>query len=333
MSGSEDERAYWDNIKVTVFNADGTSTVTLDENFEGESNQFEDGELVDINGDHKLFVYSKNGQTRIFENKTNAAPIFRKEFAVDGQIASAKLYSTALGNYNVFINGERVGHLQPDGGMVYDELMPGWTEYRKKVFYMTHDVTSLLKEGANAIGVQLSTGWWGGDIAHGVYGSPNLAFIGKLVITLKNGETITVVSDDSWTFSTEGPVKRGDIYHGETYDARDADNWASAGYDASGWAQAGIDSQFKGTISAYEGPAVRIRNQLELTPKTITVYEGVKNTGTTYGEINVVSTSGNGSVNLKKGKTVVYDLGQNFVGWVHFSVKGPRGTVLKMRYA
>lgn len=333
MSGSEDERAYWDNIKVTVFNADGTSTVTLDENFEGESNQFEDGELVDINGDLKLFVYSKNGQTRIFENKTNAAPIFRKEFAVDGQIASAKLYSTALGNYNVFINGERVGHLQPDGGMVYDELMPGWTEYRKKVFYMTHDVTSLLKEGANAIGVQLSTGWWGGDIAHGVYGSPNLAFIGKLVITLKNGETITVVSDDSWTFSTEGPVKRGDIYHGETYDARDADNWASAGYDASGWAQAGIDSQFKGTISAYEGPAVRIRNQLELTPKTITVYEGVKNTGTTYGEINVVSTSGNGSVNLKKGQTVVYDLGQNFVGWVHFSVKGPRGTVLKMRYA
>lgn len=333
VSGSEDERAYWDNIKVTVYNADGTETVTLDENFEGESNQFEDGEVINVEGNNKLYMYSKNGQTKIFENKTNGAPIFRKEFAVDGEVATAKLYTTALGNYNVFINGERVGHVQPDGETVYDELMPGWTEYRKKVFYMTHDVTSLVKEGANAIGVQLSSGWWGGDIAHGVYGSPNLAFMGKLVITLKNGETLTIVSDDSWAFSTESPVKRGDIYHGETYDARDADGWASAGYNAAGWSHAGIDSQFKGVISAYEGPAVRIRKHLERKPQTITVYEGVKSTGTTHGEINVVSTSGNRSFKLKKGQTAVFDMGQNFVGWPHFSVKGPRGTVLKMRFA
>lgn len=332
-SSSEDERAYWDNVKVTVYNPDGTSKVTLDENFDGSSNLFDDAETIEINGNRKLNMYSKNGEKRVMEDKSNGTPIFRKEFVVEGQIASAKLYSTALGNYNMFINGERVGHLQPDGEMVYDELMPGWTEYRKKVFYMTHDVTSLVKEGANAIGVQLSSGWWGGDIAHGVYGSPNLAFMGKLVITLKNGETITVVSDDSWTYSTEGPVKRGDIYHGETYDARDADGWATAGYNASEWTPVGIDSQFKGIVSAYEGPAVRIRQHLELTPKTVTVYEGVKSTGTTYGEIDVISTSGNGAVNLKKGQTVVYDLGQNFVGWVHFSVKGPRGTVLKMRYA
>lgn len=332
-TSSEDERAYWDNVKVTVYDADNKPTVRIDEDFEGTSPQFEDGEIVEINGNHKLYSYSTNGQTVIFENRTEGEPILRKEFAVDGEIESAKLYTTALGNYNVFINGERVGTLLPDGSTVYDELMPGWTEYRKKVFYMTHDITSLVKEGANAIGVQLSTGWWAGDIAHGVYGNPNVAFMGKLVITLKDGSTVTVVSDDSWACSTTGPVKLGDIYHGETYDARDADDWATASYDAAEWSQVGIDNQFKGIISAYEGPAVRIRKHLERTPQTVTVYEGVKSTGTTYGEINVISTSGNGAVNLKKGQTVVYDLGQNFVGWVHFSVKGKRGTQLKMRFA
>ena len=78
---------------------------------------------------------------------------------------------------------------------------------------------------------------------------------------------------------------------------------------------------------------MRIRKHLERKPQTITVYEGVKSTGTTHGEINVVSTSGNGSFKLKKGQTAVFDMGQNFVGWPHFSVKGPRGTVLKMRFA
>lgn len=330
---NEDERAYWDNLKVTVYNPDGTSRVTMDENFEGAANEFDDAEIIAVGNNHKLNMYSRSGDTRILENKSSGTPMFRKEFAVNGNVASAKLYTTALGNYNVFINGERVGHLQSDGEMVYDELMPGWTEYRKKVFYMTHDVTSLINEGDNAIGAQLSNGWWGGDIAHGVYGSPNLAFMGKLVITLTSGETLTVVSDDSWMCSTEGPVKRGDIYHGETFDARDVDDWSMPGYISSGWSQAGIDSQFKGVVSAYEGPAVRVRKNLELSPKTITVYEGVKDTGTAYGEINVVSTSGNGAVNLKKGQTAIFDLGQNFAGWVHFSVKGPRGTVMKMRFA
>lgn len=332
-TSSEDERAYWDNVKVTVYDAENNATVRIDEDFEGESNMFEEGEIVTVDGNHKLYSYSTNSQTIVYENRTDSEPMFRKEFAVDGEIESAKLYTTALGNYNVFINGKRVGTLQPDGEMVYDELMPGWTEYRKKVFYMSHDVTSLVKEGANAIGVQLSTGWWAGDIAHGVYGSPNVAFMGKLVVTLKDGTTVTVVSDDSWAYSTSGPVKLGDIYHGETYDARDADNWATAGYQASGWSPVGIDSQFKGVVSAFEGPAVHIRKHLERTPVSVTVYEGVKDTGTTYGEINVVSASGNGSVNLKKGQTVVYDMGQNFVGWVHFSVKGKRGTSLKMRFA
>lgn len=330
---NEDERSYWDNIKVTVFDENGNASVTIYENFEGAANEFDDAEIIDISGNHKLNMYSRSGETRIIENHASGTPMFRKKFSVAGKVRSAKLYTSALGNYNVFINGKRVGHLQDNGEMIYDELMPGWTEYRKKVFYCTHDVTSLVTEGDNAIGAQLSNGWWGGDIAHGVYGSPNLAFIGKLVITLSDGTEQVVVTDESWTTSTNGPIKRGDIYHGETYDARDADGWATAGYAATGWNAAAIDNQFTGSIVAFEGPAVRVRKHLELKPKSITVYDGTKATGTAYGEINVVSTSTNKAFDLKKGQTAIFDLGQNFAGWVKFNVKGAAGTVMKMRFA
>ncbi|MDE6527973.1 MAG: family 78 glycoside hydrolase catalytic domain, partial [Muribaculaceae bacterium] len=331
---NENEQAYWDNIKVTVYNPDGTSQVRMNEDFEGDMNEFDDAELVEVDGNHKLNMISRNGETRILENRANGAPMLRKEFVLDGDVKSAKLYTTALGNYTMFINGTRVGHIQDDGTTVYDEFMPGWTDYRKKVFYNTHDVTTLLKNGANAVGAQLSNGWWGGDIAHGVYGSPDLAFMGKLVVELASGETVVVVTDGSWATSSEGALKKGDIYHGETFDARSADRWASAGYNASGWNAAVADNQFRGIVAAYEGPAVRIRRELERKPQVVTIYEGVKATGTRYGEINVVETGSQcAGVSLKKGQTMIVDFGQNFVGWVKLNVKGDGGTVLKMRFA
>lgn len=329
----EDERAYWDNIKVTEYNPDGSIRIVMDENFENAANEFDDAELILIGNNHKLNMYSRNGDSRILENKTSGTPVFRKDFTLPDNIVSARLYSSALGNYNVFINGQRVGTIQDNGKVAYDELMPGWTDYRKKVFYCTHDVTSLLTVGDNVIGAQLSSGWWGGDIAHGIYGSPELAFMCKLVITLLDGTEMTVISDDSWNVMTEGPVKRGDIYHGETYDARHEGCWTETAYNDFEWHKAAVDNQFEGIISAYEGPAVRIRENLNLSPQSITVYNGINDTGTTYGEVNVIATSSDKTISLKKGETAIFDFGQNFAGWVDINVKGQRGTIIKMRFA
>ncbi len=334
-NGDVTERAYADNVKVTVFNTDGTQTVTLNEDFEGETYDFADAERVEIDGNHKIYLYSKNEQNIILERKAEGMPMFRKEFAVNGAVKSAKLYSTALGNYNVFINGQRVGNLQDDGTMAYDELMPGWTDYRKTLFYMTHDVTSLITEGTNAIGAQVSNGWWAGDISHGVYGNPKLAFMGKLVIELESGEIITVVTDDSWMTSNQGAFRYGDIYHGETYDAAALDNWTEGNYVCSdSWEQVAIDNQFQGDLRAYEGPSVRIRSELERKPAKVTIYNGVTDTGTTYGMINETKTmSAWAPTKLKQGETMVIDFGQNFAGWVRFNVKGDAGTMMHLRFA
>ena len=327
------EKAYWDNVKVTTYDNSGNSHISFFEDFERDMPDFSAGEIVTVDGNHKLYTYSRHEENKVMQNEATGSPRFRKEFYVDGEVKSAKLYTSALGIYTAYINGQRVGHEQKDGSMVYDELMPGWTDYRSSVFYMTHDVTSLVKEGANAIGAVVSNGWWNGDVSHGIYGSSDVAFLGKLVITLEDGKEMTIVTDDSWLTSRGGALQGGEIYHGETYDARLADNWSEAGYDTSLWHRAGSDTQKHGEVMAHEGATVRVMTQHERKPKSITVYEGIKDNGTTYGEIANATEYGNQSVSLKKGQTMVVDFGQNASGWAKFKVKGNPGTVLKLRYA
>ena len=115
---------------------------------------------------------------------------------------SAKIYASALGVFDLFINGKRVGQ---DGTTMYDELKPGWTDYRKEINYMTYDVTPLIQEGENAVGAQVSNGWWGGAIAHGMYGSPSLGFIAKLRLEYEDGTIENIVTGTDWSCSYCGP--------------------------------------------------------------------------------------------------------------------------------
>ena len=327
------EKAYWDNVKITAYDGKGNSHVSFSEDFEGDMPDFSAGEVVEVDGNHKLYTYSRNNETKVMQNAAVGSPRFRKEFMVDGAVKSAKLYTSGLGVYTAYVNGRRIGHEQPDGTMVYDELMPGWSDYRSSVFYMTHDVTSLVKEGANTLGAVVSNGWWNGQVSHGIYGSSDVAFLGKLVVTLESGEEITVVTDESWLTSRGGALQGAEIYDGETYDARLNDNWGEAGYDTGLWTAAGIDTQRHGEVMAHEGATVRVMPEHERKPKTITVYEGIKPNGTTYGEINNPTEYGNQAVTLRKGQTMVVDFGQNASGWAKFKVKGQPGTTLKLRYA
>jgi alpha-L-rhamnosidase len=275
---------------------------------------------------------SRYGETCVTQNDSPGIPIFRKEFDAKNAVKSTKLYTTALGVYDVFINGTRVGTILPDGTTRYDELKPGWTDYFKEVFYLSYDVTPLVRQGDNAIGAQLASGWWAGAIAHGIYGSPSPGFMAKLIIEYKDGDTETVVTDTSWKCSFDGPVLLGDIYNGETYDARKESNWASAGFDDSQWYSSALHTEFNGKISAFCGPPVQVREELKRIPQSIRVYENIRTTGTTYGMIDPISTLNNGTLPLKKGQTAIYDMGQNMVGWIKFTVKGETGTKLRFRF-
>ena len=343
-TGNEREKAYFDNIKQTLYDpSTGSGQVTFSEDFDGAGNAFNATDIKDFGGSRQCYMEAATGAAKRLMQQDGSImagmPMFRKTFELGAGIRRARLYATALGVYNVFINGERVGQTDEDGNTLYDELKPGATEMVKTVFYTTHDVTHLLREGKNAIGAEVSSGWWNGAIVHGIYGGKPNAFRALLKIELEDGSTVTIPTDLTWRSNTNGPLRKGDVYNGETYDARLEAGQFLPDYDDSDWFAVAQSNDFKGEIRAFEGPAIMAVEALRRYPQTIQIYEGTKANGKTFGEINVVwETTVNGQLStdngftLKAGQTAVIDLGQNGSGWVSFTAKGARGTKLRFRF-
>ena len=315
-TGNEREKAYFDNITQIVYDAEGTPTTTFTEDFEGAGNAFNATDIRDYDGSRQCYMEAAvGGSKRLMQQDGSIAPgmpMFRKAFDLSQAVRRARFYATGLGVYDVYINGQRVGQTDEEGHTLYDELKPGSTEMKKTVFYTTHDVTALLHEGRNAIGAVMSTGWWNGAIVHGMYGNKPNAFRALLEVELEDGSKQVVPTDLTWLSNTNGPLRKGDVYNGETYDARLEDGQFTPDYDDTGWFGTAVSNDFKGEIRAFEGPAIMAVEGLRRYPQTIQIYEGTKPNGKTFGAINVVEEiTGQNNFNLSAGQTAVIDLGQN----------------------
>ena len=234
------------------------------------------------------------------ETKANPAPLLRKEFVVDPKkkIDRARLYASAMGLYEMHLNGNRVGD---------QYFTPGWTAYDFRFQYQTYDITSLLKPGPNCLGALLGDGWFRGHMAfagkRNNYGT-KAALLAQLVITYMDGSREIVASDATWRAST-GPVLLDDIYDGETYDARlEKVGWSTAGYDDRNWNGVAIMEPPRARIVAAAGPPVKKIEELK--------------------PVKVLRTPG--------GDTVI-DMGQNMVGWAKFRLTAPAGTTITLRHA
>jgi len=233
------------------------------------------------------------------EDSTQPSPMFRKEFFAKKKIASATAFITAHGLYEAQINGQRVGQ---------DYLTPGWTAYQKRLQYQAYDVTNLLKNGVNAIGVTLGNGWWRGNIGwanvNGFYGK-DISLLFQLDLEYTDGSRETIGSDGNWKYTTDGPVRNSEIYHGETYDARlEQLGWSSPGFNDSKWSQAAVkDFSKENLIGTYNEP---IRKHETFKP--------VKIFRTPKGEL-------------------VADFGQNLVGWVELKARGKGGDRITLKFA
>ena len=220
--------------------------------------------------------------------------LLRKEFSLAGKVVRARAYVTALGYYELHLNGKKIGHKVLD---------PAWTVYPKRVLYSTYDVTSALNDGANAIGVMLGGGWatqQAGGPAY--YKAPALLF--QMNIELADGKTVSVSSDASWK-TAAGPVVSDSVYDGEIYDAREEKpGWDRPGFNDSAWAPARQEQGTAGEISAEIMPPIRVTDTL--VPRSMT--------------------------NPEPG-VYVYDFGQNFAGWARLFVRGPRGAEVTLRFS
>ena len=173
------------------------------------------------------------------------SPYLRKDFTSEKKITSARVYVTALGLYELFLNGQKVSA---------DLFTPGWTSYKNRIQYQTYDVTSLVKV-KNTIGAILGDGWYRGNIAWGgnnYYGTKQ-ALLCQLQINYTDGTSETILSDNSWKVTT-GPILYSDIYNGETYDARkEIPGWAKPGFDDSKWEKVSILDHSKKILIAPQG--------------------------------------------------------------------------------
>ena len=148
------------------------------------------------------------------DNGSSSRPkAIRKTFTLPFVPTSARAYATALGLYELCVNGKKAGDAV---------LTPGWTVYQKRVAYQTYDVTNLLVEGANTVSALVAPGWYKGEITwfkkRNLYGN-RLAFSAFIEAKGSSGESLVLSSDESWE-AADTALLYAEIYHGETYDAR-----------------------------------------------------------------------------------------------------------------
>jgi alpha-L-rhamnosidase len=264
---------------------------------------------------------------------------YRKEFPGVKTVRRATIYATALGIYELHLNGERVG----------DALFaPGWSDYHQRAYYQTYDVTALVRQGSNALGAWVADGWYSGYIGFGLLTSIGTESIGRytygktpalmaqLEIEYADGSRQTVVTDTSWKATGAGPIQEADFLMGESYDARqEMPGWSKPGFDDSQWEPA-IRAEANGTAKAtfyeYRNPAPGGKLKIEgrdvdlgfKRPAKLEAFPGLPVRAIEEIKPIAITSPTNG--------VYIFNLGQNFAGVARLKVKGPAGTRIRLRY-
>ena len=223
----------------------------------------------------------------------------RHAFTVRSPIRSARLYATALGAYEIFLNGHRVGD---------QVLAPGWTDYRQRVIYQVYDVTAQLTQGRNAMAALLAPGWYSTSLEWlqqpNNYGATPPALRAQLRIEHADGSVEWINTDPGWQADTSY-ILHAEIYDGESQDARRIlPGWDTASFNASSWKPAEVIDPQPVMIEAQSFQPIRVER--ELAARTLT---------------------------QPKPGVYVYDFGQNMSGVEQIRVHGPAGTTVRMRFA
>jgi len=234
--------------------------------------------------------------------KEDPAPLFRKSFKINKKVKKARLYISGLGYYEARINGKKVENVFLD---------PAWTNYSKRVFYSTFDITKQLQTGENCIGLILGNGWynplpllmWGGRNIREALPVGRPRFIAQINIEYSDGTIDSISSNQTWKV-TDGPILRNNVYLGEVYDARkEIPNWDQPGFDDSSWRTSSEATKTIGKLEAQ--PIPQIRATATLKPQKVAE---------------------------PKPGIFIYDFGQNFAGVAKMRLKVPADSKIILRY-
>lgn len=229
-----------------------------------------------------------------------SARYFRKEFKNKKTVKTAKIYLSGLGLYELYINGNKIGkHV----------LTPGSTDYFKTVLYNTYDITSYVRDGKNAIGAILGNGHFynvrQNYKLHKLknFGYPKMLL--QLEIEYTDGTKQTIISDNTWKVTSDGPIRTNNDFDGEEYDAtKELGKWNEVGYNDTKWQK----------VELVQAPGGRVTAQMNNNMKIMSTIKPI-------------------SVKALAPDTFIVDMGQNMVGWVSLKAKGIRGNKITLRFA
>ena len=289
----------YENSQTTVLNSGNAWKVALKEEKDWEKPGFDDAKWEKSK---VLGPYGTNPWGNISKadsSKRLAARYLRKEVHLTKKVKSANAYISGMGLFELHLNGQKIGN---------HVLEPGLTEYSRRVFYEAFDVTKNMQNGVNVIGVILGNGRYFAPrqevpISTRTFGYPRLFL--QLQIQYDDNSTETVISDESWRITVNGPIRANNEYDGEEYDAQmEMPGWDNPAFDDAKWEKVQLVSAPEGTLRAENIEPIRV-------------------TGT----IKPIA------VNMPQPGMYVFDMGQNMVGWCQLKVKGAKGTAVKMRFA
>ncbi len=257
----------------------------------------------------EVATYGANPWGRINQALVLPSPrLLRNEFTLSKPIKSATLHGTALGIFEMHLNGQKVGS---------DYFMPGWSDYAKRTYACSYDVTKQLWQGENAIGIVLGDGWFSGYVGYGGrrdhYGT-KLRAKAQIVVNYADGTTETIGTSKDWKAST-GPIIFSDFLMGETYNAtNELKEWDQPNFRKPAhfvkvgtftlWKPVDVGNDFQTTIEPFPGQPVR--------------------------EIAVLQAK---TITQPKPGVYVLNLGQNIAGFARLKLKGRRGQEIVLRFA
>ncbi len=246
---------------------------------------------------HAAWIAETQLADSVTPSDTAPMPLFRRSFLLHGSVRRAMLYASGLGQDELRINGLKISG---------DLLTPGWTNYRKTIAYDAYDVTARLHSGENVLGVLLGNGMYRVLQTPGRYTKFTGSFgppkcIVQLDLTMADGGHIEIVSDSSWK-THSGPIVFSSTYGGEDFDARrEPTGWDLPGFRDADWSLAAVVDGPGGALTPELAPPIRVMH----------VYAPVRVTHPAPG-------------------ITVYDLGQNFAGWLAIRITGPAGSSVKL---
>ncbi|MDR3252427.1 MAG: family 78 glycoside hydrolase catalytic domain, partial [Tannerella sp.] len=232
------------------------------------------------------------------------SPLLRKSFNISNTVKNATLYVSALGYYEIWLNGERIGDYRHS---------PEWTDYEDCVQYQTFDVSGRLRKGENVLAATLADGWALGRLG-GIkwnYCFPQRGFYAldrrltaRLALEMEGDTYSDILTDGSWKINPDGYILKADNFAGETIDARKyPKGWNDAGFDDSQWGSVHVDKEQNSRhLIAQQNEPLRVHR--ELSPVKIWQWRD----------------------------KYIADFGQNIAGHCTFEISGKAGQTVTLRH-